>query len=82
MSVRVEFLGMPRQYAGCDAVEVEAATLHGVLDAVARQLPEVAGRCMEAGVLKPGEKYLARVHPGIKTRVTVDVGVNDDVGRG
>ncbi len=60
MSVRVEFLGMPRRYADCDSVNVNAETLGETLMTVATQLPKVAEHCIDGHQMRPG--YLAAIN--------------------
>lgn len=54
MTVRVEFYGIPRQRAGVEALEVEAATLGEVFTQLQRQLPALAADCFDEGRLAAG----------------------------
>jgi molybdopterin converting factor small subunit len=60
MSIRVEFFGVPRRYAGVAAVDVEAQCLGEALAAVALSLPQLERVCVERGTLCRG--YLANVN--------------------
>lgn len=60
MTVRVEFLGMPRRYAAQDSLEIEAATLGETLTTVAAKLPAVARHCIDGHIMRPG--YLAAIN--------------------
>ena len=40
--MHVEFLGVPRERAGCDEVDVDADTLGGLLATLATQMPGLA----------------------------------------
>lgn len=66
MTVRVEFFGMARRYAGCAATDVDAATLGEALDKVAAVLPAVAGVCISGHSLRTG--YIANVNGQMFTR--------------
>lgn len=59
MSIRVEFYGMPRQWAGVAALEVEARTLGDVFAELSR-LPSLARTVFQNGRLRTG--YLANVN--------------------
>lgn len=54
MSVRVEFLGIPRQRAGVSSVNVEAKTLGDAIDQLQQMLPDFAADCLEDGQLRRG----------------------------
>lgn len=60
MSVHVEFLGMPRQYAGCSRVELDAGTLGDALQALAVRFPEIARHCIRESAPRSG--YLVCVN--------------------
>jgi len=60
VTVRVEFLGMPRRYAQQDSLDVEAATLGETLTTVAAELPVVAQHCIDGQLMRPG--YLAAIN--------------------
>lgn len=51
--VRVELFGVPRLVAGLDAIEVEAATVHAALLALAERCPALAPSVIEEGRLSP-----------------------------
>lgn len=52
--IRIEFLGMPRQYANCDSIEVAGTTIDSVLVALATQLPQVAEKCLAGSRVRKG----------------------------
>lgn len=59
MKVRVEFLGMPRQYAERDFVDVDGETVAEAMLAVAAAVPSI-GKCFDGAQLRPG--YLLGVN--------------------
>lgn len=60
MSVRIEFYGIPRQRAGVDGVDVEAADLGTALERLVAAVPRFARSCLEGGRLKSG--YVANLN--------------------
>jgi molybdopterin converting factor small subunit len=60
VTVRIEFYGIPRQRAGVEAIDVEAATLGEAITQAARALPQLAGSCVDGDRLRAG--YLANVN--------------------
>jgi molybdopterin converting factor small subunit len=68
MTVRVEFFGMARRYAGCATIDVDAATLGEALGKVAAALPAVGNACISGSALRSG--YIANVNGRIFTRET------------
>ena len=52
--VRVEFLGMARRYAGCDALQLEAHTTGDVLRLLPEYCPQLDGTCLQHGQLAAG----------------------------
>ncbi|QDU36503.1 hypothetical protein Mal4_07890 [Maioricimonas rarisocia] len=60
MSVRVEFLGIPRERAGVGSVTVEAKTLGDAIEQLRQMLPEFAADCLQDGELRRG--YLASIN--------------------
>lgn len=60
MTVRIEFLGIPRERAGCPHAAFEAATLGELFDAAGARFPEFAAACLEGHRLREG--YLATVN--------------------
>lgn len=65
MTVHVEFLGIPRTYADCAEIEIEAATLGESFGAVAVRLPRLAEKCFTGDALRSG--YLAAVNGRVFT---------------
>jgi molybdopterin converting factor small subunit len=66
MTVRVEFFGMARRHAGCETINVDAATLGEALGKVAAALPAVGKACVSGTALRGG--YIANVNGRIFTR--------------
>ena len=60
MSIRIEFYGIPKQRAGVDAIDVEAATLGEALQQLSEQLPQFADACLSEGRLQPS--FLANIN--------------------
>jgi molybdopterin converting factor small subunit len=65
-NIRVEFYGMPRQWAGRSELEVPARTLGDVFEQVAARLPVLAEHCFSDGTLQAG--YLTNINGQIFTR--------------
>ena len=53
MSIRIEFYGIPKQRAGVEAIDVEAATLGEAFQQLSEQLPQFAAACLAKGRLQP-----------------------------
>ena len=60
MSIRVEFYGIPRQRAGVEVTEVEAATLSEVFRQLREKLPAFAEACLNEEGLQP--TYMANIN--------------------
>ena len=60
MSIRIEFYGIPKQRAGVDAIDVEAATLGEALQQLSEPLPQFADACLSEGRLQPS--FLANIN--------------------
>lgn len=77
MTVRVEFLGLARKYAGVEAIHATGVTLRAVLKDCARQLPGLDAVCRD-GELKP--TYLANVN-GQRFTANLDhaIGLEDTI---
>lgn len=60
MSVRIEFYGIPRQRAGVDAIDLDAADLRAALQALDVRLPAFGQTCLQGGRLRPG--YVANLN--------------------
>ncbi len=66
MTIRVEFYGVARWQAGCDLLEIEAATLGESFERLAERLPEFAALRDPDGGLQPG--FLASINGKTFTR--------------
>ena len=75
MSIRVEFYGIPRQRAGVEVIELEAASLGNVFQQLREKLPTFAKACLDEEGLQPtfmaninGESFTTDpqtpLHPG------------------
>lgn len=60
MSIRIEFYGIPKQRAGVDVIDVEAATLDEAFQQISEQLPQFADACLAGSRLQPS--YLANIN--------------------
>jgi molybdopterin converting factor small subunit len=60
MTICVEFYGIPKQRAGVDAINVEAATLGAAFLQLSEQLPQFAVACLAGGRLQPS--FLANIN--------------------
>lgn len=54
MTVKVEFLGMTRRWAGRDSLDVQAQDLGEAIKAVTETIPELGMRCFDDGRLRNG----------------------------
>lgn len=61
-SVQVEFVGLPRAWAGMPGRSVEASRLADVLACLEAEVPALAGRCIAEGQLRRG--FLVSVNGG------------------
>ncbi len=77
MSVRVEFLGMPRQYAGRDFLDVAATDVESALACLAKQLPELATKCLNGSQVRDG--YLLGVNGRFDFDPESRLGPNDTI---
>ena len=60
MSVRIEFYGIPRQRAGLESIDIEAATLGEAFQQLSEQLPQFADACLSGGQMQPS--FLANLN--------------------
>ena len=60
VTVRIEFYGIARHRAGCESIDVEAATLGDALQAAADRLPRFGTDCVDAGA--PAKGFLASIN--------------------
>lgn len=60
MTITVELFGIPRSRAGAARVELEADSLHALLDELVRRFPDLADECIDSGRLRAG--YLANLN--------------------
>jgi len=59
-NVTVEFLGIPRERAGCDQLQISAKDVGKLLDALVERLPEFAAACLHGNSLR--SEYLICVN--------------------
>ncbi len=54
MTVRIEFFGMARHYAGIDSLEVDAETIQNALQSASQICPSFANACLTDDRLSDG----------------------------